>query len=63
MSRFCLIHRSRRSPSGWGRLVPELEKRRHEVVCANPPTTSLAQRDMQRSLRIHRERSMTLPSL
>lgn len=37
MSRFCLIHGSTQSPSGWGRLVPELEKRGHEVVCADLP--------------------------
>jgi pimeloyl-ACP methyl ester carboxylesterase len=38
MSRFCLIHGSTQSPAGWARLVPELEKRGHRVVCADLPT-------------------------
>jgi hypothetical protein len=38
MSIFCLVHGSTLSPSGWARLVPELEKRGHRVICADLPT-------------------------
>jgi len=38
MSLFCLVHGSTQSPSGWARLVPELQKRGHRVVCADLPT-------------------------
>lgn len=38
MTLFCLVHGSTQSPSGWARLVPELEKLRHRVVCADLPT-------------------------
>jgi pimeloyl-ACP methyl ester carboxylesterase len=38
MSLFCLVHGSTQSAAGWGRLVPELEKRGHRVICADLPT-------------------------
>jgi len=37
MSLFCLVHGSTQSPLGWARLLPELEKRGHRVVCADLP--------------------------
>jgi pimeloyl-ACP methyl ester carboxylesterase len=38
MSVFCLVHGSTQSPSGWARLMPELEKRGHRVICPDLPT-------------------------
>jgi pimeloyl-ACP methyl ester carboxylesterase len=38
MSLFCLVHGSTQDASGWARLVPELERRGHRVVCADLPT-------------------------
>lgn len=37
MSLFCLVHGSVQGPSGWNRLVPELERRGHRVVCVDLP--------------------------
>jgi len=38
MSLFCLVHGSTQNSSGWTRLVSELQKRGHRVVCADLPT-------------------------
>jgi len=38
MSLFCLAHGSTQNSSGWTRLVSELQKRGHRVVCADLPT-------------------------
>lgn len=38
MSLFCLVHGSTHSASGWDLLVPELERRGHDVVRMNLPT-------------------------
>jgi Alpha/beta hydrolase family len=38
MSLFCLVHGSTQNSSGWTRLVSELQKRGHGVVCADLPT-------------------------
>lgn len=37
MSLFCLVHGSGQGPSGWGLLVPELEKRGHQTICVDLP--------------------------
>jgi pimeloyl-ACP methyl ester carboxylesterase len=37
VSLFCLVHGSTQDASGWDRLLPELERRGHEVVCTNLP--------------------------
>jgi pimeloyl-ACP methyl ester carboxylesterase len=37
MSLFCLVHGSTQNASGWARLVPELQKRGHQVVSADLP--------------------------
>src|SRR5215471_1910325 len=37
MARFCLIHGSAQSPRGWDLLTPELQRRGHDVLLADPP--------------------------
>ena len=37
MSLFCLVHGSTQDASGWTRLVSELQKRGHGLVCADLP--------------------------
>ena len=37
MSLFCLVHGSTQDASGWTRLVPELERRGHQTLCADLP--------------------------
>jgi pimeloyl-ACP methyl ester carboxylesterase len=37
MATFCLIHGSAQSPRGWDLLVPELERRGHQVLVADLP--------------------------
>ena len=38
MALFCLIHGSSQSAAGWGLLIPELEKLRHQTVQMDLPT-------------------------
>jgi pimeloyl-ACP methyl ester carboxylesterase len=37
VSLFCLVHGSAQGPSGWNRLVPELESRGHQTICVDLP--------------------------
>ena len=38
MSLFFLVHGSTQNASGWARLVPELQRQGHGVICVNLPT-------------------------